>query len=115
MKSLRVLDFAIVLALAMLVSEQGVLLHELGHDLEHMQAAADDHDDDHDHDHDGHHPPPHDCVKCFVFSQLSGSAPAAIAALATVTEAIRHIPFIAIPAPSRTVVAARSRAPPAIL
>ena len=65
--------------------------------------------------HDGHHPLPHDCVKCFVFSQLSGSAPAAIAALATVTEPIRHTPFVAIPAPTRTVVATRSRAPPTVL
>lgn len=115
MKSLRVLGFAIWLALALLVSEQGVLLHELGHDLEHLQAAADDHADDHDHDHDRHHPAPHDCVKCFVFSQLSGSAPAAIAALALVTEPILHTRFIAIPAPSRTVVATRSRAPPVLL
>ncbi len=111
MQSLRVLGFAIGLCLALLVSGQGVLLHELGHDLEHLQAAA--HDDDHDHD--GHHPAPHDCVKCFVFSQLSGSAPAAIAPLATLAEAIRHTPFIAIPAPSRTVVATRSRAPPVLL
>ncbi len=104
MRSLRCLGFALCLALALLLSEQGALLHELGHGLQRIQAPKQD-----------HYPANDVCDKCFAFSQLSGPAPAAIAALPLVAAANELPGFIAIPAPSRTIVASRSRAPPAIL
>ena len=103
MKRFRHLGFALCLAFALLLGERGALLHELGHGLQRMHAPAKD-----------GAPAGDTCDKCFAFSQLSGPAPSAAAALAvaTVTAVIGF--FVAIPAPSRTVVATRSRAPPAI-
>ena len=104
MKPVRRLGFAIWLALALLVGEQGGLLHELGHGLQRIQTPT-----------QHHYPGSDTCDKCFAFSQLSGPAPGAIAAVALLPAAIVASTFVAILAPSRTVVASRSRAPPIIL
>jgi len=104
MRSLRHLAFAFSLALALLVGEHAGLLHELGHGFDRIHAPSKDKT-----------PASDTCDKCFAYSQLSGPAPGALATVFLAVAAIVLPGFIAIPAPSRTVVATRSRAPPAIL
>jgi hypothetical protein len=104
MSPLRRLGFALCLAFALLLGEQGALLHELGHGFQRIQTPSQDQT-----------PASDTCDKCFAFSQLSGPAPGAIAAVALVIAAVVVSSFVAITAPSRTVVATRSRAPPSIL
>lgn len=103
MKRLRHLGFAACLALSLLLGEQGAVLHELGHGFQRIHAPAKD-----------GAPAGDSCDKCFAFSQLSGPAPGAAAALAVAVATALIGSCAAIPAPSRTVVATRSRAPPAI-
>src|SRR5690349_17263386 len=69
-KRFRHLGFALCLAFALLLGERGALLHELGHGLQRMHAPAKD-----------GAPAGDTCDKCFAFSQLSGPAPSAAAAL----------------------------------
>jgi sugar/nucleoside kinase (ribokinase family) len=102
-KRFRHLGFALCLAFALLAGERGALLHELGHGLQRMHAPQKD-----------GAPAGDTCDKCFAFSQLSGPAPGACVALAIAVATAALGSFVAIPAPSRTVVATRSRAPPAI-
>ncbi len=104
MKQIRHLGFALCLAFALLLGEHGALLHELGHGFQRIQTPSQDQT-----------PAGDTCDKCFAFSQLSGPAPGAIAAVALVLATIFVSSFVAITAPSRTVVATRSRAPPSLL
>ena len=92
------------LALALLLGEHGALLHELGHGFQRIEHPTQD-----------QYPGGDTCDKCFAFSQLTGAAAGAIAVAALALAAIVIALFAAITAPSRTVVATRSRAPPAIL
>jgi hypothetical protein len=103
MRALHRLAFAFSLAFALLLGEHAGLLHELGHGFQRIHAPSREKS------------PVHDaCDKCFTFSQLSGPAPGALATLALVAAANELPRFVAIPAPSRTVVASRSRAPPSV-
>ena len=92
----------VVFALAM--GQQAALLHDLGHAVKRIHAPAGD-----------QYPASDTCDKCFGFSQLSGPAPASVPAVALLVATTFHSSFVAIPAPARTVVASRSRAPPAVL
>lgn len=103
-KHVRHLGFALCLAFALLMGEHGALLHELGHGFQRI-----------DHPAQHQYPGGDTCDKCFAFSQLTGAAPGGVAAAVLVLAAILIAAFAAITAPSRTVVATRSRAPPSIL
>lgn len=96
--------FAFSLALALLVGEHAGLLHELRHGFQRIHAPSQEKS-----------PAGDPCEKCFAYSQLSGPAPAVLAMPPRVVASDELPGFVAIPAPSRTVVASRSRAPPAIL
>ena len=104
MRPLRRLLFAFSLVFALLVGEHAGLLHELGHGFQRIHAPSQD-----------KNPANDTCDKCFAFSQLSGPAPGAVPTLPLVAAANELPGFIAIPAPSRTIVASRSRAPPSLL
>jgi len=95
---------ALWVALALLVGQQAAALHDLDHAVKRIHAPAQD-----------QLPGSDTCDKCFGFSQLSGSMPGSITDVAVLDASIPHSPFVAIPAPSRTVVASRSRAPPSVL
>jgi len=104
MRSLRRLSFSLLLLFALVAGEHAGLLHELGHGFQRIHAPAQDKN------------PANDvCDKCFAYSQLSGPTSGALAAVFFAVAATVLLGFIAIPAPSRTVVATRSRAPPAVL
>ena len=104
MHPLRRLLFALFIVLALLADEHAGLLHELGHGFQRIHAPSQD-----------KNPANDACDKCFAFSQLSGPAPGVVPTLPLVAAANEIPGFIAIPAPSRTVVASRSRAPPTLL
>jgi hypothetical protein len=95
---------AVWVALALAVGQQAALLHDLGHAVKRIHAPTQD-----------QYPASHTCDKCFGFSQLSGTAPGGVHALALAADSLSFTSFAAIVAPSRTVVATRSRAPPAVL
>ena len=104
MRFLRRFAFAFSLALALLVGEHAGLLHELHHGFQRIHAPSQEKS------------PARDiCEKCFAYSQLSGPAPGMLAMLPRAAASDELPGFVAIPAPSRTIVASRSRAPPAIL
>jgi hypothetical protein len=103
-KHVRHLGFALCVAFALLVGEHGALLHELGHGFQRIDHPTQD-----------RYPGGDTCDKCFAFSQLTGAATGGIAVVAFALAAIVIALFVAITAPSRTVVATRSRAPPATL
>ena len=91
-------------ALALLVGQQAAALHDLGHAVKRINAPLQD-----------QYPGADSCDKCFGFSQLSGSMPGTTSLFVALDASILPSSFVAIPAPSRTVVATRSRAPPALL
>lgn len=92
-----------LLALALLLGQQAAALHELGHAIQATQDPA-----------NGKYPAPDTCEKCFAFAHLTGAPPAWAPppSLACVEAAIAGFAYT--PAQSRTVVAARSRAPPSL-
>lgn len=95
---------ATFLALAIAFSQYGAVLHELGHAIEHIRQP------------DKHKAPGSDtCDQCAAYSTLFGSAPAWISGVLLVAASSPLYRFVHLPAPSRTVVAARSRAPPPVL
>jgi hypothetical protein len=104
MRFLRRLAFAFPLVLVLLVGEHAGLLHELGHGFRRIHAPSQD-----------KRPAGDTCDKCFAFSQLSGPAPGVLATLPLLAASNELPGFAAIPAPSRTIVASRSRAPPTAL
>lgn len=103
MMPLRRLGFAFALALALLLGQQAATLHALGHAIEATQDS-------------GHskHPVPDTCEKCFAFAHLTGAAPSWVPPTGVEDIKASLERFIFTPAQSRTVVTARSRAPPSI-
>ena len=104
MTPIRRVASAFWLALALLVGQQAAALHDLSHAMQRVQAGSQD-----------QHPGTDTCEKCSAFAQFAGAAPAFVAALvigATLDVTVRAA-FT--PAPSRTLVASRSRAPPSVL
>ncbi len=103
MNQLRRLALAFSLALALLLGQQAATLHALGHAIEATQDS-------------GHskHPAPDSCEKCFAFAHLTGAAPSWVppTGIEDIQAALAR--FVFTPAQSRTVVTARSRAPPSI-
>jgi hypothetical protein len=92
-----------VLVAAFVLGQGAVLLHGLGHAFDRVQVS-----------HDWHHGgDPDTCDQCFKFAQLSGSAPAFVTAPPQQAPRFERPLFSSTPAQSRTVVATRSRAPPA--
>jgi hypothetical protein len=91
------------LALAIAFSQYGAVLHELGHAIEHIADPG------------KHKAPGSDsCEQCSAYSQLFGAAPAWAAQLPIDVATAALLLFSLLPAPARTVVTARSRAPPAL-
>jgi hypothetical protein len=91
------------LALAIAFSQYAAVLHELGHAIEHVSHPA------------KHHAPGSDsCDQCSAYSPFFGSAPASVAHLAIDLAGVALLLFVLLPAPARTVVTARSRAPPVL-
>lgn len=90
-----------LLALAVSLGQQAALRHELGHAFQRLDAAS-------------HQqlPPADTCEKCAAYSALFGGLLAAPASLALAAAEHPLHAFVLIPAPRRTVVATRSRAPP---
>jgi hypothetical protein len=97
----RRLASAFWLALALLLGQQAAALHALGHATERL------------HQHEA--PAPSTCDQCGAFTQFAGAAPAFVAAIAIVAGLDLVVSAAFTPAPSRTVVTSRSRAPPSVL
>ena len=97
----RRLYFAFLLAFALVAGQHAAQLHDLGHALKRVQQQD-------------QHPGSDTCDKCSLYAPFSGGASAHVAAVAIVAAAIVAALFSFLPAPSRTVVAARSRAPPSV-
>ena len=91
-------------ALALLVGQQAAALHDLGHAVKRINAPVQD-----------QYPGADTCDKCFGFSQLSGSMPAAANAFLALDIAPILPSFVATQAPSRRVVVTRNRGPPTLL
>ncbi|HXZ50064.1 MAG TPA: hypothetical protein VEG27_13665 [Usitatibacter sp.] len=95
---------ASILALAVAFGQYAGVLHELGHAIEHVQDPA------------KHQLPGSDtCDQCSAYGMLFGAAPAWISGVLLVAGTFPLYGFVLLPAPSRTVVTARSRAPPSVL
>jgi len=78
MKAFRRLGFALWLALALLVGQHAVALHELVHVAEKLSQKQDS------------KPAPAKCGECFAGAQLAGGAPAALVVVAVLdVEAVR--------------------------
>ena len=102
MKRLRQVLLLLCLPFAIAIGQQGALLHGIGHALQKIAAP------------DKHSAPAGDaCEKCVAYAPLVGGMVAAALLVALVAAAIPRNRFIPIVAPRRTVVTARSRAPPA--
>jgi len=97
----RRLLFALTLGLALLAGQHAAQLHDLGHALKRVSGSQQD-----------QHPASDKCDKCSLYAPFSGAASTQALAAAIVAAAIVIAPFAFLPAPLRTVVAARSRAPP---
>ena len=91
-------------ALALLVGQQAATLHDLGHAVKRINAPVQD-----------QYPAGDSCDKCFGFSQLSGSMPGATSAFVALDASPILFSFVPAPVPSRTIVVARNRGPPALL
>jgi hypothetical protein len=105
MARFRRLASAFWLALALLIGQQAATLHGLSHAIQGVQSGSQD-----------QHPGTDTCLKCSAFAPFGGAAPAFVAALVVVAStAILAACSAFIPAPSRTVVTSRSRAPPSVL
>ena len=100
-QALRRFLFALVLGFGLVAGQHAAQLHDLGHAFQRMQSGSQD-----------QHPGSDTCDKCSLYAPFSGAVSAYVAAIAVVTAAIIAALFSFLPAPSRTVVAARSRAPP---
>lgn len=100
-KLLRRFGLAFWLALALATGGQAALLHDLGHALQRMHAPAHD-----------QYPGADTCDKCAMYAPFSGAASAYVAVAVMVAAVIVAALFAFLPALSRTVVHARSRAPP---
>jgi hypothetical protein len=91
----------LLLLFAFAMGQGAVVLHDLEHAVNRIHA-------------DSRHslPAPDNCSKCSAMAQLSGAAPAFVAAVALSVPRPEHALFTSTPAQSRTVVSSRSRAPP---
>ena len=98
----RRLVFAFLLALALVAWQHAAQLHDLGHALNRVQGGSQQ----------DPHPGSDTCDKCSLYAPFTGAASAYVAVIAVVAAMIVAALFSFLPAPSRTVVAARSRAPP---
>lgn len=101
-QALRRFLFALVLGLAVVAGQHAAQLHDLGHAFKRVQSGS-QHDQ---------HPGTDTCDKCSLYAPFGGAASTYVAGIPLVAAAIIAALFSFLPAPSRTVVAARSRAPP---
>ena len=95
----------LALALALFAGQMAAQLHDLSHALASVKAGPQDQQ----------HPGSDTCEKCSLYAPFSGGAASFMFVLAVVAVAIVAALAAGIPALSRTVVTARSRAPPASL
>jgi hypothetical protein len=102
MKLLRRFGIALWLAFALAAGGQAALLHDLGHAFKRIASSSQQ----------DQHPAPDACNKCSLYAPFSGAASVHVAALSLVAAAFVAALFAFLPAPSRTVVTSRSRAPP---
>jgi hypothetical protein len=101
MKAFRHVAFLFFLALAIGLGQQASLRHELGHAFQRLDAP------------EQHQVPAGDsCDKCSAYSALHGGLLASPLDFFLVAAAIAIPAFASTPAPRRTIVATRSRAPP---
>jgi hypothetical protein len=91
---------SLFLAAALALAQQAALRHELGHAFKRMDAPA-------------QLPASDTCDKCAAFSPFAGALPSATPLLPAAAAHDQAPRFALLPAPARTVVTARSRAPPA--
>src|SRR6202795_296170 len=101
---IRRIASALWLALALLIGQQAAALHDLSHAMQRVQSGSQD-----------QHPGSDTCEKCSAFAQFAGAAPAFVAAVVIAATLDVGVSAAFTPAPSRTLVAWRSRAPPAVL
>jgi hypothetical protein len=101
-QALRRFLVALVLGLAVAAGQHAAQLHDLGHALKRVQSGSQQ----------DQHPGSDTCDKCSLYAPFAGAASAYVATIPLVAATIVAAPFSFLPAPSRTVVSARSRAPP---
>jgi hypothetical protein len=104
MSSRRHLFSAFALAVALCLGQLSAQLHDLGHAIQ--RISTDSHDQ---------HPGSDTCDKCSLYAPFSGAVAAFVAPPVVLTAAIVASLAAFLPAQSRTVVSARSRAPPSLL
>ena len=92
----------VVLALALFAGQVAAQLHDLSHAFARIQSQD-------------QHPGSDTCAKCSLYAPFSGAAASVGLTIAAVAVAIVTALAAYLPALSRTVIAARSRAPPASL
>jgi hypothetical protein len=93
-----------LLALAFAVGQHAAQLHDLGHAVQTLHSDSKD-----------FHPGSVQCDKCFAYAQLGSGAAAHVPVLPAVFVASPEFSVSSTPAQSRTVIYARSRAPPQVL
>ncbi|HZZ91968.1 MAG TPA: hypothetical protein VFE23_05355 [Usitatibacter sp.] len=96
----RVAPF-VLLAFALALGQQGALRHELGHSFERMGSPAQPQQPAHE-----------TCAKCFAYCAFAGGLPCAALVVPVVDPPHALDAFVPISPAARTVVTARSRAPP---
>jgi len=102
MKQLRTFGFLLWLALALVVGQQALLLHDLAHASEKLSQKDSK-------------PAPAKCDQCFACAQLAGGAPATVPTVPAVTcgiDGVAHVEQVALAA---ALLAYRSQAPPVLL
>jgi len=104
MRGMRHFASSLWLALALVLGQHAALLHDFGHALKRIQSSTQQ----------DQHPGSDTCDKCSLYAPFTGAAGAYVAAVALAPAAFVAALFAFTPAPSRTVVSSRSRAPPRI-
>ena len=89
------------LAIALLLGQHAAQLHDLSHAIQGVERGSQE-----------QYPGSDICEKCSMYAPFSGAATAFVAAVIALTAAIVAALASFLPALSRTVVTARSRAPP---
>ena len=102
MRALRRLGFALWLALALVAGQQLAALHALGHASEKLSQTDTK-------------PAPAKCGECFAVAQLSAGAATTIPAVVLIGADVVPATMLARDGATATVLAYRSRAPPALL
>lgn len=96
--------FFLLAALALVLGQHASLRHELGHAFQRVASPA-----------QPQHPASDTCEKCFAFSAFAGGLPSVFTwAPPGAGPLLRNDSFVEISPAARTVVAVRSRAPPAL-